>query len=125
MDTPRRASTGRLIVGLVLILIGAAWLLANLGVLEPFDLGRYWYVLPLVWGGLRLALGPDADARRGGLWVVLAGVYGWVSVERIGGLGYATAWPIFAIAGGLLMALDALLGRRFGCATRKEADDAR
>ncbi len=116
---------GRLVIGLVLVAVGGLWLLGNLGVVPPFDLGRYWYLIPLVIGAAKLALGPDGETRRSGVWFLLAGLYGWVSVERIGGLSYRTAWPVFVIAGGLLLAFDALGGRRSSAARAKEVDDVR
>lgn len=101
--TPARLRSSRsyLVRGIVLMLIGAYLLMANLGFRLPFDL---WHYLPVpflavgVWG---LSF-PNRHVNRAmGAWSLGIGLYLACGIFNLFGLGWTTAWPIFLIGLGL------------------------
>jgi hypothetical protein len=102
----------RLIAGGLLLLVGALFVLQNLGVVRAGQLGDYWPLF-LVWVGLARMLGP-ARARHfaSGLVLFLLGVFFqldrldviWVPMHRF--------WPLLLIAIGFGLIADSLIGRR-------------
>jgi hypothetical protein len=72
----------------------------------PRGVWSYWPLLLIGMGGARIAFsGGDRESIDSGLWILLAGIYSWVSVWRLWGLAWHTAWPLFLVAGGLSMIL--------------------
>lgn len=94
-------TVNRLIWGLFLIALGALLLAVNLGVELPHRVWNYWPFLIIALGAARMIFSRDGD----GFWLVLGGLYGWISIWNVGGLTWGTAWPIFVIAGGLSVLL--------------------
>lgn len=105
----------RLVFGAFLMLVGGLLIADNLGVDVPASVWSYWPFLLIALGAVKLVVGP-ADGREGGFWMVLAGVYGWVSVFRVAGLTWGSAWPIFLLGAGLWIA-----GGRFVCGAGRVA----
>jgi hypothetical protein len=99
----------RWIPALVLIGIGAAFLLNNLGILPVHELLRYWPVVLVAVGVFRIVDSSSAHERAvGGVLVftggvLLAGTMGFFY------LSWNTIWPLLLIGAGLLM-----LVRRIG-----------
>ncbi len=104
----------RLIWGFFLIAIGAMLLAANLGMEVPRGVWNYWPFLLIVMGGTKMLLASDGESVGGGFWLVLAGLYGWISIWNVWGLAWGTAWPIFVIAGGLAILFKPAFARRRG-----------
>lgn len=110
MTKPRNSTIGRTILGLYLILIGGLLFTSNLGFEIPRGIWSYWPFLLIAGGGAKLAFGGDRDSWGEGFWLMLSGLYCWISVWNLWGLSWGTAWPIFVVAGGLSMVLDNWLG---------------
>lgn len=96
----RRRTAARLVFGAFLMLIGGLLIADNLGFDVPVDVWSYWPFLLIALGVAKLAL-DEGEGRGGGYWLLVAGVYGWLSVFRIAGLHWGTAWPVFLLAAGL------------------------
>lgn len=96
----RRRTGARLVFGAFLMLIGGLLIADNLGFDVPVDVWSYWPFLLIALGVAKLAL-DEGEGRGGGFWLLVAGVYGWLSVFRIAGLHWGTAWPVFLLAAGL------------------------
>ena len=116
MVSERSRSTGRAVIGLYLILIGGLIIAENLG----FDIRRgvwnYWPLLIIGMGGAKIAFSAgDRETIGSGIWILLGGIYCWVSVWNLWGLTWHTAWPIFLVAGGLGMIVEPRRGRRRRC----------
>ncbi len=96
-----RSSRSYLVRGIVLMLIGAYLLMANLGFGLPFEL---WHYLPVpflavgVWG---LSFPNRHVNRATGAWSLGIGLYLACGIFNLFGLGWATAWPLFLIGLGL------------------------
>ena len=100
---------GRLAVGVVLVLLGAALLLGQLRVLSLEPLARWWPALLIGLGAVRLFGG--SRQRWGGYWILVTGIYGAIGEWNLFGLGFREAWPIFVIAAGVAMIGRAWFGR--------------
>lgn len=117
----RDGALGRLILGSYLILIGALVFAANFGVAVPHGVWSYWPFLLVAGGAAKLFFG-RGRALGEGYWLLLGGLYCWVSVWNLWGLTWGTAWPIFLVAGGLSMVLEPWLGRRGGNGSDPEVE---
>jgi len=116
MDKNRSEIMNRLIWGFFLIAIGAMLLAANFGMVVPRGVWNYWPFLLIVMGVAKMFFASAAESSGGGFWLVLAGLYGWISIWKVWGLTWGTAWPIFVIAGGVSVLLKpAISRRRHGC----------
>jgi len=95
---PRRS---RLVLGIFLLLLGAALLAVNLGYGLPVG---WWQYLPValiaigLWG---LILPSRHLDRSGGIWMLATGAYCLIGLFDLWELGWTGAWPIFVIAAGL------------------------
>lgn len=94
-------SPGRLVIGIYLIVIGGLVLASNFGYDIPGELWSYWPFLLIGLGTVKLLWPAGPDERGGGFWLLVAGIYCWVSMWRAFGLHWRTAWPIFLVAGGI------------------------
>jgi hypothetical protein len=121
----RDGALGRLILGSYLILIGALVFAANVGVDVPHGVWSYWPFLLMAGGAAKLFFG-RGRALGEGFWLLLAGLYCWVSVWNLWGLTWGTAWPIFLVAAGFSMVLEPWLARRdaAGSAPETAASDS-
>jgi len=112
----RRRQGLRLVFGTVLLGIGGVLLARNLGLELPLSIGRLWPGAVIALGAARLLLG-SREEREGGYWILLGGVYAGLSVWRVAGLGWTTAWPVFLIGAGLWTVIEGLMS---GAAKHKE-----
>jgi hypothetical protein len=111
MDRIGTESVSRLIWGIFLIAVGALLLAVNLGLEVPRGVWNYWPFLLIAMGAAKMAFGGERGSG-GGFWLLLAGLYGWISIWRLWGLSWETAWPIFVIAGGLSIVFRSTGSRR-------------
>jgi hypothetical protein len=100
----RRLETGRKATGVFLILFGAALLLGELRLLSLEPLKRWWPVLLIAIGIVRLFGGPRG--RFSGYWFLVGGLYGAIGEWNLFGLTWSDAWPIFVIAAGLAILIS-------------------
>lgn len=100
-------TTGRLFLGLGLVLLGAALLLERLGLVGS-DLTRALWPLLLAAAGLWKLLQPGC--RQTGLWLLVAGVLLLLHEEQVASL--RATWPLFVVTAGAAMILEALDRRR-------------
>lgn len=119
----RRRANGHLFLGVVLFAVGTLLLADNLGYDLPFRLWQAWPLIVVALGAIKMLWPRDTDDRRSGFWTLVAGVYCWISVWRLFGLHWGTAWPVFLVAQGLLIVVDG--PRRRAVTGKSEAGDAR
>lgn len=122
MERIGKEMVNRLIWGFFLIAIGAMLLAANVGWIVPRGVWNYWPFLLIAMGAAKMLFGSDGESAGGGFWILLAGLYGWISIWNVWGLEWGTAWPIFVIAGGLSVLLKPVLSRRGRCGRHDRPD---
>ena len=101
--------------GLVLIGLGVAFLLDQLG-LYDVDLRALWHYAPLllVVAGINQTIGyPSAREFANGLWTVLVGLWLFATLEGLFGLTFRNSWPLLIIISGVTMAVRPIAERRF------------
>jgi LiaF transmembrane domain len=102
-NLPPERHTGRssLVLGIILLGLGAVMLAINLGYGLPLGWWQY-FPIPLIALGLLGLIAPTRHLDRpGGIWLLATGIYCVIGVFGLFGLGWGGAWPIFVIAAGL------------------------
>ena len=100
--------TGLVAIGLIVVLVGLFALAERWTDWDVPFTHAWWPFILIVLGAAKL-FGPDRDDRcghrrgRGGLWLIVVGVWGLVSESRLFGLGYGQSWPLLVIAAGGMM----------------------
>ena len=118
----RNSASGKLVLGIYLMAIGVLLLASNFGFEVPHGVWNYWPFLLIAGGGARLAFGGDREAWGEGFWLLLSGLYCWISVWNVWGLSWGTAWPIFVIAGGLSLVFRGRLDVGGDCGPQRSDD---
>lgn len=117
--TERPVLSARLLVGLVVLALGVLWTLENLGFMDASRIVRWWPLLALAWGLMRLTgLGTRRQIIAGQIWTII-GAFGLL---HLAGLVRATVfdlWPLILIGIGA-----SLIGRawRGGAGARVPGD---
>lgn len=96
---------GRLVAGMILIVLGLGFTLENLGILD-LDIDSFWRFWPLLLIVIGVTKMLSRAERAAGLWVLGIGV--WLQVVMLGlwGLDWKTSWPVLLILiGGIMVAL--------------------
>jgi hypothetical protein len=104
----RKTFSAHILIGSFLVLAGGALLLENFGVI---DIGPVWRFWPLILVGLGIVRIREATSRRtqgAGLWLLLLGLWFAVSTLHIGGLTFSDTWPAVFIVVGLSMLWNSL-----------------
>ena len=92
----------------MLILLGLAFLLMNMGIFEHVHFWHFWPLI-LVFIGLGKLLQPNLGKDRwDGLWLVLLGAWFLMVTLHMYGLTYRNSWPVVLIIWGLTYAGRAL-----------------
>ena len=101
-----QASSERFIPAIILIGVGAIFLLNNLHILPVRDVARYWPAILIAVGVVQLVDSSFAAGRTVG--GVLVGVGGFMLARNLGYLDipFHDLWPLILIGIGLLMLLD-------------------
>jgi hypothetical protein len=89
-------TAGRLLTGVILVLLGGLFLVNNLGVIEIGPIGRYWPFILIVMGLGRMA---QPGHRRGGAWLLFLG--GLFLLHSFDYLRIHDSWPLFIVAAGV------------------------
>ena len=112
MDRHESYRLSRLIGGGLLLLVGTAFVLQNLGWVHAGRLVDYWPLL-LVWIGLSRMFGPTRPRHfPSGAVVFALGVF--LQLERLDLVHVDTRdiWPILLVVAGLALVADSLAARR-------------
>lgn len=87
--------------GIILIAVGAAWLLNNIGVLPLQNFWSYWPLLIVLYGIIRLFQSDTWEQRGHAFWIVFVGAWLYISIQEIWGLGFRQSWPLLLVAWGI------------------------
>ena len=97
--------TGHVILGGMLMALGAVFLLGRLDVVAPWAVDL-WFPLLLVVFGLARIVWPRRNSPVPGVWIALVG--GLILLDRLGIVAMHESWPVFVIMAGMLMIFRAL-----------------
>ncbi len=103
----------QLMWGLLLIGLGGAFLLDQLGLVEIVELWHYWPLILVVIGINRMIGYPTAADFTGGLWTMFIGLWLFANFEHVFGLTFGNSWPYLIIACGITLILKPFIRERF------------
>ena len=104
---PRGRGSG-VLTGVALVVVGALFLIHNLGLASIDFSWRAWPLILVVFGFIRLI---ERSDRNSGLWLVAIGLWLYVNENALWGLDYDNSWPFLLVFGGLMMVGKALRAR--------------
>jgi hypothetical protein len=102
-QTNSRRLTARTVVGATILILGIAFLLNNLDII---DIGPAWHAWPLIivaFGLNRIVQAENPREQRRGFWWTFIGLWLFVSVAHVFGLSFHNSWPILLIGVGIGM----------------------
>lgn len=105
--------------GTMLIVLGAAAVLMNLGFIEHIPLSRFWPVILIMIGLSKLIQAENGKARWDSTWLLLLGVWFQLVTLRAFGLTYRNSWPLLLIVWGVFLT-GAALARKSSMTLAKE-----
>ncbi len=100
-----------LVGGLILMVLGAIFLLDRQGLWDAGGL-RSWWPLIVIAIAVGKLLGGDGGRRGNALWLLFVGVWLLVNTQHLFGLTWHDSWPILLIGFGVMLTGRALLARR-------------
>ncbi|PIL39277.1 LiaI-LiaF-like domain-containing protein [Massilia psychrophila] len=103
----------QLMWGLLLIGLGGAFLLDQMGVVEIVELWHYWPLILVVIGINKMIGYPTAADFTSGLWTMFIGLWLFANFERAFGMTFWTSWPYLIIAWGVTLILKPFIRARF------------
>jgi hypothetical protein len=95
---PRTA--GRLITGIILVIIGGV-LLLDRGLFSDYTIWDLVALIAVGGGALAVVFARKSSDYREGAWWILMGMWFYLSVNKIGGYGFGDTWPIAIIIFGI------------------------
>jgi hypothetical protein len=110
MDTNENDSRGNLVVGVMLVVVGAAIMADRADLLHWTAMWTLWPLILGGWGLARFLSTPPGEPRQGLLMLTLAG---WLFLSEGGWISLGDSWPIVVIALGLIIALNGGPRRRW------------
>jgi hypothetical protein len=120
---PNEGLPAQWIPAMVLIGVGALFLLNNLGIIRFHDIFVYWPVALIAWGVFKVVDQPATKDKVVG--AILIGIGGILLMGNLGipHMGWGDLWPLILIAIGVLMMTDRLGGPHVGWASRADVSD--
>jgi Domain of unknown function (DUF5668) len=107
----------QLMWGLLLVGLGAAFLLDRLDMFDIDELWHYWPLVLVVFGINKMIGYPSARDFSSGLVSFFIGVWLFATLEGVFGLTFRNSWPFLIIAWGVKLILDPFIERRFASNT--------
>ncbi len=108
---PEERDRGRLVGGVILMVVGAILLLGRLDVLRSDGLGRYWPMILVAIGAAKLLGAAERRHPGNAVWLIFIGVWAQANVLHWLGLTWHNSWPIVLIFIGLRVLVGELVGK--------------
>ncbi len=109
--------------GLIMITAGAAFMLINTGVLDRSFYGKWWTVMPVVFGVTRLVTGRSAKALSEGVFLVIIGGWFMAAVTHWQGITWSNGWPLALIAVGASTLTETVAGHFMPKRAKRDEED--
>ncbi len=103
--------TGRIIAGGMLILLGLVFTLDNFGVIDAGDVFRYWPLIIVGFGLLKVSQSRATEQRIAGIVITGVGLLLLARSLRILPFGMRQLWPVFLLLFGAILIWRSLRGR--------------
>lgn len=110
MDARANPLSGRLVAGLAIMLLGVLWTLDNLDLMESEAIVRWWPVVPLAIGFMKLTgWGMEKNPGVGALLTVIGGMF-LLDAMNLANVGVELIFPLLVIFVGVQLTLRAWRG---------------
>lgn len=114
MDERANPLSGRLIIGLALVALGVLWTFDNLGLMNADEVLRWWPVLPLAVGIMKLTgVGMERQRALGTFLTLGGGLYLLGALDFVH-VSLSIVWPLLFIFLGVQLTMRALRGSQGG-----------
>ena len=107
MNSNRKSRTA---IGSLIVLLGIALMLMNMGLIEHVHFWHFWPLILVVIGLGRLLDPGIGGDRWKGIWLILLGVWFQMVTLNIFGFTYGNSWPVLLIVWGMSLSIHALVG---------------
>jgi hypothetical protein len=97
----KKKMDGSMFVGILLLGIGALFLLNNLDFIYVGRVWDYWPFILVALGIQKVVTAGSRDKVGSGLWLAFLGLWLFVSIQEIWDLGFRETWPALLIAWGV------------------------
>jgi hypothetical protein len=108
--TTREKRADGLVGGLILIALGAVFLLGQQGLFGVAGIRDWWPLIVVAMGVGKMVSSGSGRRRRGGIWLVFIGLWLLANTNHYYGLDWHNSWPIVLIGSGVMITVNALLG---------------
>lgn len=95
--------SSQVLFSIILMLIGVVLLLNNFDVLELGPVWQYWPFVLVIIGINKIIQSAGISGVGEGIWLVFLGLWLYVSIYHVWGLGFRDTWPMLIVAWGLSM----------------------
>ncbi len=102
-SSSRKKGDGSVFIGFFLLALGLLFLLDKLSVMEVGSIWSFWPFIIVIIGIQKLVTADAIDKVGSGLWMVFIGLWFYVSIEHLWGIGFSESWPALLIAWGIGM----------------------
>jgi hypothetical protein len=96
-----RRFSWHVLFGLALITFGVAYLLDNMEIIDVGPFWRFWPLLVVALGLGKIFNAQTNHERGDGVWWLFIGLWLFVSIVHVFGLGFSDTWPMLIIAWGI------------------------
>jgi predicted membrane protein len=100
------ANPNRYVPALLVIAIGAIFLLNNLHIIVVDDIWQFWPAILIVWGAYKLTDGSNPGRRMGGIVMLAVGVVFQINNLHLLTYDIWQFWPVLLIGLGVMMLMD-------------------
>lgn len=90
----------QLIFGVVIALLGVAFLFNNFDLIDMGNVWHYWPLILVAIGLNKMLLAQTPHERESSIWWMFWGLWFLVSYQHLFGLSFRTSWPLIIIAWG-------------------------
>jgi len=110
MEERANPLSGRLIVGIALMVLGALWTLDNLDFMESEQIVRWWPVVPLAIGVMKLTgVGMEKQTAFGAFLTIVGGLFLMDQFDVLN-VNFSIVWPLLFIFMGVQLTMRAMRG---------------
>jgi predicted membrane protein len=125
MDERANPLNGRLILGLSLVVLGALWTVDNLGLMDADPILRWWPVVPILIGLMKLTgIGMDKQPAFGIFLTVVGGLFMLGELDYLN-VNLGILWPLMFIFIGSRVMMRALRGQEAGVSSADASEYVR
>ena len=101
--TDLRHPNKHFVIGVIIVCVGIALLLGQLGLAEANEIFRLWPLILIYFGVQKLITAHNVTSRFWGGFITLLGISFQLEALGLRGINFGTIWPVFLICAGVLM----------------------